>query len=86
MEIWTATDEAGEITQDFVGLMAFSVPEKAGYDVTKATLVLHADMVKGDPKFADWFDGISDRAYNIFRRVAPEGKTYETSGWAEKQV
>lgn len=52
MEIWTATDEAGEITQDFVGLMAFSVPEKAGYDVAKATLVLHADMVKGDPKFA----------------------------------
>ncbi len=40
----------------------------------------------GDPKFAGWFDGISDRAYNIFRRVAPEGKTYETSGWSEKQI
>ncbi len=40
----------------------------------------------GDPKFAGWFNEIGDRAYNIFRRVAPEGKTYETSGWSEKQV
>lgn len=40
----------------------------------------------GDPKFAEWFDGMSERAYNIYRRVAPDGKTYETSGWSEKQV
>ncbi len=52
MEMWTSTDEAQTITNDFVGLMSFSVPVKPGYDVTKATLVLHADMVKGDPKFA----------------------------------
>lgn len=52
MEIWTSTDEELKITNDFVGLMSFSVPVKPGYDVAKATLVLHADMVKGDPKFA----------------------------------
>jgi hypothetical protein len=40
----------------------------------------------GDPKFAGWFDEIGERAYNIYRRVAPDGKTYETSGWSEKQV
>ena len=68
MEIWTATDEAGEITQDFVGLMAFSVPAKPGYDVTKATLVLHADMVKGDPKFAVY----------PFEYSFAEDDTYET--------
>lgn len=52
MEIWTAYDESNNITNDFVGLMSFSLPSKPGYDITKATLVLHADMVKGDPKFA----------------------------------
>lgn len=52
MEIWTSTDEELKFTNDFVGLMSFSVPVKPGYDVAKATLVLHADMVKGDPKFA----------------------------------
>lgn len=52
MEIWTSTDEELKITNDFVGLMSFCVPVKPGYDVAKATLVLHADMVKGDPKFA----------------------------------
>lgn len=40
----------------------------------------------GEKSFEYWHDSITDRAYNIFRRVAPEGKTYETSGWAEKQV
>ena len=52
MEIWTAYDESNNITNDFVGLMSFSLPSKPGYDITKATLVLHADMVKGDPAFA----------------------------------
>lgn len=52
LEVWTSTNEAGETTNDFVGLMAFNVPEKAGYDITKATLVLHAEMVKGDPNLA----------------------------------
>lgn len=49
MQIWTGFNSETEITNDFVGLMSFSVPVKPGYDVTKATLVLHADMVKGDP-------------------------------------
>ena len=40
----------------------------------------------GDPQFAGWFDEIGERAYNIYRRVAPDSKTYETSGWSEKQV
>ncbi len=40
----------------------------------------------GEKGFEHWHDGITDKAYNIFRRVAPEGKTYETSGWSEKQI
>lgn len=40
----------------------------------------------GDPQFAGWFDGVSDRASNIVRRTAPEGKTYESSGWSKNQI
>lgn len=68
MEIWTATDEAGELANDFVGLMSFNVPEKAGYTITGATLVLHADMVKGDPDFAVY----------PFEYTFNENDTYET--------
>ena len=43
LEIWTSTEGV-----DFAGLMSFTVPEKIGSEITKAILVLHASMVKGD--------------------------------------
>mgnify|MGYP000270081878 CR=1 FL=1 len=42
LEIWTASDGT-----DFVGLMSFNLPEKEE-EIAKATLVLHAERVKGD--------------------------------------
>lgn len=45
LEIWTAADGT-----DFVGLMSFSLPEKEGYEVKSAKLVLHTERVKGDRK------------------------------------
>ena len=63
MEIWTASDGT-----DFVGLMSFTIPEKAGSEISKATLVLHAERVKGDRKLTiypfDYAISEDDDTYN----------------------
>ena len=47
IEMYTQRDDVGTITKDFVGLMAFDVPVKAGYRVKQATLRLVTERAKG---------------------------------------
>lgn len=46
LEMYTVRTD-GAITKDFVGLMSFSVPAKAGYSVKSATLRLTTERAKG---------------------------------------
>lgn len=46
LEIYTVRNN-GEITNDFVGLMSFTLPEKKGYTIKKATLRLTTERAKG---------------------------------------
>lgn len=46
LEIYTIRNN-GEITKDFVGLMSFTLPEKKGYTIKKATLRLTTERAKG---------------------------------------
>lgn len=48
LEIWTGYNADNEVTADFVGLMSFTIPDDIKGGITKATLVLFADCVKGD--------------------------------------
>lgn len=48
LEMYTTRDDANAITKDFVGLMSFQVPVKAGYSVKSATLKLVTERAKGD--------------------------------------
>lgn len=48
LEIWTGYNADNEVTADFVGLMSFTIPDDIKGGITKATLVLYADCVKGD--------------------------------------
>lgn len=40
------------VKADFVGLMQFNIPAKPGYDVSKATLVVYANTLKGSDNFS----------------------------------
>lgn len=48
LEMYTTRDDANAIVKDFVGLMSFQVPVKAGYSVKSATLKLVTERAKGD--------------------------------------
>lgn len=53
IEIWTQYDsnDPASIVADFAGLMQFDIPEKPGYEVSSATLVLYANVVNGTQNF-----------------------------------
>ena len=92
MEIFTSSDGT-----DFVGLMSFNVPEKEGYEVSKATLVLHSKRVKGDRKLTiypfDYAISEGDDTWNtqkdnvaVAREEAPIISDVELNGQNGKDV
>lgn len=92
MEIFTSSDGT-----DFVGLMSFSLPEKEGYEVSKATLVLHSKRVKGDRKLTiypfDYAISEGDDTWNTqkdnvaaAREKAPIISDVELNGQSGKDV
>ena len=60
------TDKEGdEVCADLVGLMSFNIPEKDGYDIIKATLVLYTERAKGSMDIYAFGNSISDEdTYN----------------------
>lgn len=58
LQIWTARDADNNITKDFVGLMSFDIDVEENSEISKATLVLHTERIKGK--------GENDRNLNIY--------------------